>query len=516
MYNIAIDFGTTNTLIGVYNITTKEIIVENFKDLSYKIGDYHAIPSKIFYETKDRYKIGANVKPEMDGQRVFDRMKLYFNKLKSRSRKIESFKISPTEAASDFLSLVLDFVLVNYPIGQINKIILTAPVDSFDTYRVFLTEMCEKKQIYNYQILDEPTAVALGYNAIISPDYPYLIVDFGGGTLDINIVRVKNAKQVNQVDVLGKAGANFGGSDIDDWIMSDYLKQHNLSPDEICEHSNELKQKIEKLKIEVCQKGSAAFTITNKKADYDLSYNLTLEKLETILKNNNFVHKLQDTIDMAMEQAICNGVNKKQIKEVLLTGGSSLIPLTLEVLKNNFGDKIKHTEPYAAVIKGACNYIAGTIVEDFLHHNYSLQYFNKQRGIHDYEVIVSEKTKFPVKNIAQKVIAAPFNGQEELELKIVEVMSNIYENEVISRIDYDENGNLIAVKDQQNIEDQRKIVPLNSAQECFIKLNPPGIAGEARIKLNFHVSENRILTVDVVDMKTGMKLYDDLEVARVR
>jgi molecular chaperone DnaK (HSP70) len=51
LYNIAIDFGTSNTLIGVYDITTKEVKVESFSDISKKLGEYSVIPSIISYET---------------------------------------------------------------------------------------------------------------------------------------------------------------------------------------------------------------------------------------------------------------------------------------------------------------------------------------------------------------------------------------------------------------------------------------------------------------------------------
>ena len=74
-------------------------------------------------------------------------------------------------------------------------------------------------------ILDEPTAVALGYGAVISPDYPYMIADFGGGTLDINILRVNNAQNANKVNIFGKSGIDLGGTDIDKWLLFYFLEK---------------------------------------------------------------------------------------------------------------------------------------------------------------------------------------------------------------------------------------------------------------------------------------------------
>ena len=517
MYNIAIDFGTTNTLIGIYDIDKKQIEVLDFLEISQKMGKYSAIPSKIGYLNKKRFLIGNKIRNNKLPQRnIFDKMKLYFNKYKSRPIEIDLIKIDHKKAAFDFLSLLFDLIFIKYPQTKINKFILTAPVDSFDLYRVFLAETCEEKNIYNYQILDEPTAVALGYNAVVSPDYPYMIIDFGGGTLDMSIVRLNNAQKANEVNVLGKSGANLGGIYIDNWLMQDFLNKEKLELNDISHFKTELSEKIEELKINITNHGKAEFTIEDKKNDFEMKYQLNREELDQILKNNYFVQTIQECIDNAIDSAYETGVKKREIKKVFMVGGSSLLPLFQEILINNFNDKLISSEPFSAVIKGACNFISGTIIEDFLHHNYSLQHYNKDRGIYDYEIIVPEKTKFPVNNIKQLIIATPFSGQEEIELKFFEILTNIYNEESIEDINFDESGNLIVIKDNYEIEKSRKIVPLNTNNDCFIKLNPLSIKSEERIKLKFHVNENRILSVDAIDLKTNKVYYKGYEIARLK
>jgi molecular chaperone DnaK len=517
LYNIAIDFGTSNTLIGVYDITTKEVKVESFSDISKKLGEYSVIPSIISYETRNKFNIGANVDLiNTDPKNIFERFKLYFTKFKARNIKIDDFKVNHKEAARDFLSLVIDFVITKYSNDEINKIIITAPVDSFDVYRIFLSELCETKGIYNYMILDEPTAVALGYGAVISPDYPYMIADFGGGTLDINILRVNNAKNANKVHIFGKAGKDLGGADIDKWLLFDFLEKQDLNVEDIKNYKTELYQKLEKIKIDVNENGHGSFEIEDKENDYCMDYCLDEKELEIILKRNLFTQQIQDTIDNASELAVMNGIRKSDIKKVFLVGGSSQLKSFIEIMRNNFGSKIEAKEPFVAVIKGACNFISGTIVEDFLHHNYSLRHFNKDRGIYEYEVIVPQKTKFPANNIKQLVVAAPYSGQTEMEYKFFEVMENIYSEELVSDITYDDNGNIIVIKDRSSEDASRKIVPLNTTQDCFISLNPPSVKSEDRVKLDFHVNENRILMVDAVDLKTGKEYFNKFEVARLK
>ena len=56
-----------------------------------------------------------------------------------------NYKKDHIGAATDYLSLLIDLVLVNYERKDMEKLILTVPVESFDTYRSFLTKLCERK-----------------------------------------------------------------------------------------------------------------------------------------------------------------------------------------------------------------------------------------------------------------------------------------------------------------------------------------------------------------------------------
>ncbi len=517
MYNIAIDFGTTNTIIGIYNLDVSHFEVFDIKKISKTIGSYRAIPTKIGYKNKNEYYIGNH--PELlnlPDQHIFYKMKLYFSKFRSRPVKIGNDRIDHQQAAKNFLSLILDLILAKYDKDEIDTFIITAPVISFDKYRVFLSEICETKNIYNYQILDEPTAVALGYDAIASPDYPYMVIDFGGGTLDVNVIRLNNAKKVNAVSILGKSGSNIGGSYIDNWLLKDFLQKQNLELSDISHLKNELLDKLENLKIEINNTGISEFSIEDKKNDFEMNYRLSLSEFEQILEANYFDETIQETIDNAVESAIQSGIRKRDIKQIFLVGGSSLIKHFQKIVANNFRDKITISEPFSAVIKGGCKFISGSIVEDFLHHNYSIQHFNKNRGFYEYETIVPQKTKFPQNNVKQLIIATPFSGQEEIELKFFEVMTNIYNEDKIEDITFDENGNLIVIRDELEQDKSRKVVPLNTNTRCFITLNPPGIKSEDRIKLTFHLNQNRILLVDAIDLKTNKKYYDKFEIARLK
>ena len=68
----------------------------------------------------------------------------------------------------------------------------------------------------------------------------------------------------------------------------------------------------------------------------------------------------------------------------------------------------------------------------------------------------------------------------------------------------------------ETAQQARKLVPLNTKKQCFIRLNPPSLRHEERVKLTFHINENRILTVDAIDLKTGKPYYENYEIARLK
>ena len=83
-----------------------------------------------------------------------------------------------------------------------------------------------------YRLIDEPSAAALGYGAHIQPGDVYLIFDFGGGTMHAAVVLVEPQEQENngrRCRVLGKAGADLGGTTIDQWLFQEVLRRNRRS-----------------------------------------------------------------------------------------------------------------------------------------------------------------------------------------------------------------------------------------------------------------------------------------------
>ena len=75
--------------------------------------------------------------------------------------------------------------------GQVTDLTMTVPVESYEPYRAELSQIAGKLGISRsrFRTLDEPVAAALGYGVDLTDEKHIMVVDFGGGTLDLAIVR---------------------------------------------------------------------------------------------------------------------------------------------------------------------------------------------------------------------------------------------------------------------------------------------------------------------------------------
>jgi len=509
--NIAIDFGTTNTLVATFEDNP---IVMSLPGISTKISDIDLIPSAIGYYSENgkvQKLIGVETE-KLSEKHIIRRMKRLATS--SRYRKILGKDISYNQATKDFLDYLINAIRYRFSQSEIGNIVFTVPVDSFDTYRAIIDEVCEKTIIANYHILDESTAAALGYETALSNDKPYMIIDFGGGTIDISIVKLTRRDNEPAVKVLGKSGLNFGGSDIDDWIIEHFITSNGLESS-LSRYSEDegLRKSIEKLKIHLCKTERGEISFYDPDGEFTLSAKYDITQLAEILARNKFNTIIQNSIDNALDLAYENGIRKRDISQVLLVGGSSQIPAFKEIIEMNFPDKIRGNDPFGAVVRGAANYLNDKIVEDFLHHYYALQYLNQESNTFDYEIVVPEGTQFPAYNVKRIMIALPFSGQTKAALKVFEIARQKNQISDLSGTYIDGYDNLMTEMSSAAVLERR--LPLNPKNPEFIIIDPPSVRGEDRLEVIFSVDTERLLRIFIRDLKTNSVLIKDRVIARL-
>jgi len=140
---------------------------------------------------------------------------------------LDSLCISPEEIGSYVLNYLLDITTTYFGYSSITSAVITIPAEFTAEQRIATVDAYKLANIKVIRILEEPTAAALAYGLHKKEGVEHVLVyDFGGGTLDVSVLRIG---QQGYVDVMGSAGdSNLGGADFDDALVKFILKQNNF------------------------------------------------------------------------------------------------------------------------------------------------------------------------------------------------------------------------------------------------------------------------------------------------
>ena len=528
----AIDFGTSNTVITRWNSATQEPETISLPGLSLQLSQNPPlIPSLVYVEDASKGKV-------IVGQAVRDRG---FD-LTTDPRFFRSFKRGIGADIQGFLP-ELDGQTVRFEqVGQwflnqiiqklqpqserIESLILTVPVDSFEAYRHWLTGVCQSLPVEQIRLLDEPTAAALGYGIV--DGNTLLVIDFGGGTLDLSLVQLNQTEQTNTkplgfilkwgekllgessgqkaqiARVLAKAGQNLGGTDIDNWLVDYFVETQGLV------RSPLTTRLAERLKIQLSEKESATEVYFN---DETLeSYELKLDRsgFETILKKHQFFDNMNERMTQLLQQGRRNGIDVSDIDAVLLVGGTVKIPAVQDWVRQYFeAEKIALEKPFEAIAQGALQLAQGIEVQDFLYHSYGIRYWDRRNNCHNWHSIIKAGQAYPMSNPVELVLGASVENQPSIELIVGELGANTGATEV-----YFEGDRLVT---RQLGGGKIAVQPLNDREgaRTIAKLIPPGNPGRDRIKLQFSVDRERSLRITVEDLFTNQVLLQNQIVAQL-
>ena len=406
------------------------------------------------------------------------------------------------------------------------SLVLTVPVDSFETYRHWLGQVCQDLQVDQVRMLDEPTAAALGYGK--ADQETLLVVDFGGGTLDLSLVQLQSGgrsqtkplgfilkwgdKQLAETSnqrpktarVLAKAGQNLGGTDLDNWLIDYFATTQNLAVTPLTTRL------AERLKIQLSLQSKATEVYFNEET-FD-SYDLTLdrEQFEQILQQHQFFDRLDTSMTQVLQQARRQGITVDDINAVLLVGGTSQIPAVQTWIKQYFdADKVCSSRPFEAIAQGALQLTQGLELKDFLYHSYGIRYWDRRKQAHSWHPIIPSGLPYPMSDPIELMLGASTEGQPSIELIVGELGSNAGATEV-----YFDGDRLIT----RQLEDSRtQVQPLNDREGSrnIAQLSPPGYPGSDRIKVEFWVDSQRTLRITVEDLLTQEQLVSSQIVAQL-
>lgn len=520
---LALDFGTCNTVLVRWNAATRRaetVYLDGLtKTYRYRLpGDDAAresavIPSLAHYGEDHTLRTGAEVENAglASHRGTFSKFKLDILRDNNRARRIHGDLVTPRQAGEDLLGQILMSAAVHA--GE--DLVVTLPVEAYDKYADWLQDAVLKSHRGTVRMLDEATACILGYDEHVREGQVYVVFDFGGGTLDVSVVKTRDIGSGNTqlCDVLGRAGEEIGGALVDQWLLREMQQAQQLTEHDLEDVGVALLHAAEEAKIRLSSgEERAAVEQFNDVTGRLIGHTFTLGGLRELLESPrpelrgaSLYGLVVRTLDRALEAARKYGADKSQVRGVFLAGGSSLLLGVAQRIREQFGDCPVHCEsPFEAVARGACRY-AGEDLNQKLVHDYCLRSWDREAGDYVLVPVVPKGIDYPTEGtVSNKYINAACEGATRLGLVVTE-RSVMVRPETVYEI---EGGSLKPV--QLLRREDIALRQMNPGDSEFIHADPPCTLGEKRFVAGFGVDANKRLTLSLKDLHPESRSYVQL------
>ncbi len=326
-HKLAIDFGTTNSVVARWDTSTASARTLDVKSLSASTSSGAFLIPTLLYVKDGRSRdvvIGQAVREQgLDrdlGNRLFRNFKRMLTVESTfDARLIDGAPWTEAQAGQIFLRRLLESL--PYPAEEIEQLVITVPVAAFEAYIAWLNHAVTGLPAGKIRILDESTAAALGY-AIVEPGATVLVIDFGGGSLDLSLVRLPEKREKmgkdllaakkdtdgSKAQVIAKAGLNLGGSDIDQWLLQEILRRSELSPESLGSGYPALLSACEQAKIALSTSTETTLQFLAGEGK-PISLPLTRAELEGVMRE----HGLFTALKQALEKVMGLGGAKRRV-----------------------------------------------------------------------------------------------------------------------------------------------------------------------------------------------------------
>jgi molecular chaperone DnaK (HSP70) len=416
---------------------------------------------------------------------------------------------------------------------RIRELTVTVPVASYESYRAEISRVLSRLGVRRIRFLDEPVAAAIGYSLSTGTRRNVLVVDFGGGTLDMALVEMDaDALRRGNCRVVAKAGRELGGNRVDGWLLEHFCRRLGYP---LMEPEDEDARFWQQLMLREARRVKEALE-QNPVASFELyppeelrrfearlsgeSRQLSVSRAEVValLEQRGLYRALEGCQREVLREAeTLRGA--AQVDDVLLVGGSTLLPEVFSMFARRFGrDRVRYWLPFEAVAYGAATFAADRVhTSDFILHDYALLTHDAKSGSPDYTIIVPRGTRFPTAmNLWERqLVPTCALGEPERFFKLV--VCELGEGCDEGSFGWDDAGNLHRLGGSADAARQPLVVKLNAANPALGELEPPHVASDRRPRLRvaFGVNADRWLCATVEDLLSRRRLMHEDPVVRL-
>jgi len=246
-------------------------------------------------------------------------------------------------------------------VGPFEQAVITVPAYFDEVRRRATIEAGKLAGLEVLRIINEPTAAAIAYASSGGEPGTVLIYDFGGGTFDASIVRIKGGLDVEVV--ASEGDHELGGHDLDEALARHYnarLQQaHGVSIQQESGEWYDLVKDAERDKRHLSKLDRITGKVQTSVGGHTVNVPVDRREFEDMVKDHLVRTK------MLVESVLADAeLSLGDIDEVLIVGGSTRIPAVRAMLKEMFGREPKQSiNPDEAVAQGAAIQAAAIKVE---------------------------------------------------------------------------------------------------------------------------------------------------------
>lgn len=400
---IGIDLGTTNSVVAYFANTRSLKGADVYTHSSAGVGrreNQRLIPSSIYLEDNGGTKswiVGQGAE-----QQGINNPSNYTRAVKLKigndqpSIKLGDAYYSPVELTSEIVKACFRQPLAEHPERVPAGLVVSVPYNFLqnqnnntklavaDAVHFVFQHIDENEQPRFLGLIVEPVAAALyyavktGYNS--SDTRTVLVFDLGGGTLDITLFQISCSDDTLNIEILvNKGHGDFGGEQFDEHIRDLVEKDGEFAEVELSERHQRRKnylllKEAKRVKELLSYDLSSSFVVGNLPGGKFVDTEVTREEFERILTGVNNLNRdyVQEARDLLKDVLNTTRLPAQEVREVLLIGGSSKIPLFRRLLENTFTQanlRFNQDDVNLAVAKGAALYAAYLLDEEFGHNH---------------------------------------------------------------------------------------------------------------------------------------------------
>ena len=437
-----IDLGTTNTVISYFDENKSKILTD---------GAFKLIPSKIYISPDNKIYCGNYI--PIGAKNIINSFKVNIGKEYNLIRNNKEYNIS--DILNIFINYIKSLILKKFP--ELIKIeaVITVPSNFSDNQREIIREAFINNNFLVIRIINEPSAASLAYGLNQVGENKIMVIDTGGGTMDITILE----REDNFFQVLHSEGLNDLGGDNFTNIIVNYI--------------------IEKLDISGISKDSLFYTAQRikEKLSYQDHYITNIKNVGIELSLKQF-NKLSSKLLQRVDDLLSNIIKTYEgIEYFILVGGSSKMKILQDKIYDVTGKKpwihpnlesvvSEGAALYAGIIKGYYKSEKNVLLVDVLPLSLGIETVDG-----NFSIIIPKNTPLPAKRSQKYTTDTP--GESTIKIKIYQGERTIAnKNTLIGEIEF----------------------------------NKVSLTGMPIIEIIFRVDLNGIINVIVLDKKSDSEL----------